>query len=70
MLVSRRGLAPLSWSLDHCGPMTWTVEDNAHMLQAIAGVDAEDPTSVAGPIPHYTAARKTDPSGADWSWCP
>jgi aspartyl-tRNA(Asn)/glutamyl-tRNA(Gln) amidotransferase subunit A len=62
-LVSRRGLAPLSWSLDHCGPMTWTVEDNAHMLQAIAGFDAEDPTSVEGPIPNYTAALKTDAKG-------
>jgi aspartyl-tRNA(Asn)/glutamyl-tRNA(Gln) amidotransferase subunit A len=63
-LVSRRGLAPLSWSLDHCGPMTWTVEDNAHMLQAIAGFDSEDPTSVAGgAVPNYTAALKTDAKG-------
>ncbi|HTM10813.1 MAG TPA: amidase [Verrucomicrobiae bacterium] len=62
-LVSRRGLAPLCWSLDHCGPMTWTVEDNAHMLQAIAGYDAEDPTSVEGPVPNYTAALKTDVKG-------
>src|SRR4051812_21972913 len=51
-LVSRRGLAPLSWSLDHCGPMTWTVEDNAHMLQAIAAYDAEDPTAVEAPVPN------------------
>ncbi len=62
-LVSRRGLAPLSWSLDHCGPMTWTVEDNAHMLQAIAGYDAEDPTAVEGPAPNYAAALKTDVKG-------
>ena len=62
-LVSRRGLAPLSWSLDHCGPMTWTVEDNAHMLQAIAGFDAEDPTSVEGHVANYTAALKTDVKG-------
>lgn len=62
-LVSRRGLAPLCWSLDHCGPMTWTVEDNAHMLQAIAGYDAEDPTSVEGTVANYTAALKTDVKG-------
>jgi aspartyl-tRNA(Asn)/glutamyl-tRNA(Gln) amidotransferase subunit A len=62
-LVSRRGLAPLSWSLDHCGPMTWTVEDNAHMLQAIAGFDAEDPTSVEGHVANYTAALRNDAKG-------
>jgi aspartyl-tRNA(Asn)/glutamyl-tRNA(Gln) amidotransferase subunit A len=55
-LVSRAGLAPLSWSLDHCGPMTWTVEDAAHLLQAIAGHDAKDPTSIDAPVPNYSAA--------------
>jgi aspartyl-tRNA(Asn)/glutamyl-tRNA(Gln) amidotransferase subunit A len=54
--VSRAGLAPLGWSLDHCGPMTRTVEDNAHMLQAIAGYDAEDPTSINAPVPNYSVA--------------
>jgi aspartyl-tRNA(Asn)/glutamyl-tRNA(Gln) amidotransferase subunit A len=58
--VSRRGLAPLSWSLDHCGPMTWTVEDNALMLQAIAGYDRGDPTSINVPVPNYTDALKED----------
>jgi aspartyl-tRNA(Asn)/glutamyl-tRNA(Gln) amidotransferase subunit A len=55
-LVSRAGLAPLSWSLDHCGPMTWTVEDAAHLLQAIAGHDAKDPTSIDALVPNYSAA--------------
>jgi aspartyl-tRNA(Asn)/glutamyl-tRNA(Gln) amidotransferase subunit A len=55
-LVSRTGLAPLSWSLDHCGPMTWTVEDAAHVLQAIAGHDSKDPTSIEAPVPNYSAA--------------
>ncbi|PYR25682.1 MAG: Asp-tRNA(Asn)/Glu-tRNA(Gln) amidotransferase GatCAB subunit A, partial [Acidobacteria bacterium] len=36
-LVSTRGVVPLSWSCDHVGPMTRTVEDNALMLQAIGG---------------------------------
>ncbi|MGH7824850.1 MAG: amidase [Candidatus Binatia bacterium] len=61
--VSRRGLAPLGWSLDHCGPMTWTVEDNAHMLEAVAGYDAEDPTSINVPVPKYTDALKEDVKG-------
>ena len=38
-LVSRRGVMPLSWTLDHVGPMTRTVEDTAILLQAIAGHD-------------------------------
>ncbi|HVO92198.1 MAG TPA: amidase [Terriglobales bacterium] len=54
--VSRYGLAPLSWSLDHCGPMARVVEDLAHMLNAIAGHDAKDPTSSSAPTTDYTAA--------------
>lgn len=52
--VSRYGLAPLSWSLDHCGPMTWVVEDAAHLLQAVAGYDPKDSTSSRAPVPDYT----------------
>src|SRR3990170_1042015 len=48
--ISRHGLAPLSWSLDHCGPMTRVVEDTAHMLNAIAGHDPKDPTSSTVPV--------------------
>ena len=54
--VSRFGVIPLSWSLDHCGPMTWTVEDTALMLQAIAGYDPKDPTSSLAPVPRYVDA--------------
>ena len=61
--VSRHGLAPLSWSLDHCGPMTWVVEDAAHMLQAVAGYDAKDPTSSRAPVPDYSIALKEDIKG-------
>jgi aspartyl-tRNA(Asn)/glutamyl-tRNA(Gln) amidotransferase subunit A len=61
--VSRHGLAPLSWSLDHCGPMAWTVEDTAHMLQAVAGYDPKDPTSVDAPVSDYAAALKEDVKG-------
>ena len=54
--VSRHGLAPLSWSLDHCGPMARAVEDLAHMFNAIAGHDPKDPTSSTMPVIDYTGA--------------
>lgn len=61
--ISRHGLAPLCWSLDHCGPMTWVVEDAAHMLQAVAGYDPKDPTSIRAPVGDYAAALKKDLKG-------
>src|SRR5215472_10523192 len=61
--VSRHGLAPLSWSLDHCGPMARAVEDIAHMLQAIAGHDPKDPTSSSVPVGDYASALRTDVKG-------
>jgi aspartyl-tRNA(Asn)/glutamyl-tRNA(Gln) amidotransferase subunit A len=61
--VSRYGLAPLSWSLDHCGPMARVVEDTAHMLQAIAGHDPKDPTSSAAPVADYGSALREDVKG-------
>src|SRR6202041_1945475 len=54
-LVSRRGVFPLSFTLDHVGPMTRTVADNALMLGVIAGHDRLDPGSAAAPEGHYTA---------------
>jgi len=44
--VSLRGILPLSWNLDHAGPITRKVEDAALMLQVIGGYDEEDPASV------------------------
>ena len=55
-LVSRHGVFPLSWTIDHAGPMTRTVEDCAIMLQAVAGYDPRDPSSVANPGVDYRAA--------------
>ncbi len=52
-LVSRRGVLPLAWTLDHVGPMTRSVRDNAILLQAIAGHDAADPASASVTIPDY-----------------
>jgi aspartyl-tRNA(Asn)/glutamyl-tRNA(Gln) amidotransferase subunit A len=55
-LVSRYGVIPNSFTFDHCGPLTWTVEDSAILLQAIAGYDARDGASVRCTIPDYRAA--------------
>src|SRR5437870_3230448 len=54
-LVSRRGVVPLSWSLDHVGPMTRTVYDAAVLLQAIAGHDPGDPSTRDARVDDYTA---------------
>jgi aspartyl-tRNA(Asn)/glutamyl-tRNA(Gln) amidotransferase subunit A len=55
-LISRMGILPLAFSLDHAGPLAWTAEDNAIMLQAMAGHDPADPGSANHPIPDYRAA--------------
>jgi aspartyl-tRNA(Asn)/glutamyl-tRNA(Gln) amidotransferase subunit A len=54
--VSARGVIPLSWSLDHVGLLTRSVLDAAVLLQAIAGYDARETTSVDRPVPDYAAA--------------
>ena len=61
--VSRYGLAPLSWSLDHCGPMARAVEDLAHMLNVIAGHDPRDPTSSSMAVVDYTGVLREDVKG-------
>jgi len=52
-LVSRRGVIPLAPSLDTAGPMAWTTEDCAILLDAIAGHDPADPASVSVPLPGF-----------------
>jgi aspartyl-tRNA(Asn)/glutamyl-tRNA(Gln) amidotransferase subunit A len=61
--VSRRGVVPLAFSLDHVGPMTRTVRDNALMLQVIAGHDPGDPASADEPVPDYSAMLGQDVRG-------
>ncbi len=61
-LVSTRGVIPLSWSLDHVGPMTRTVADAALLLQVVAGYDSEEITSVRMDVPNYAAALRTRPT--------
>jgi aspartyl-tRNA(Asn)/glutamyl-tRNA(Gln) amidotransferase subunit A len=53
--VSRRGVFPLSWSLDHVGPLTRTVEDAALVLQAVAGPDPGDPSTLGQAVPEFTS---------------
>ena len=62
-LVSRHGLTPLSWSLDHPGPMVRTVEDAALTMNAIAGYDPKDVASANVAVPDYTAALTGDIRG-------
>ena len=53
--VSTCGVLPLAPSLDHVGPMTRCVRDNAIMLQAMAGHDPKDPTSADREVPDFSA---------------
>ena len=51
--ISRYGVVPVSWSLDHVGILVRTVEDAALMLQVMSGEDANDPGSLSGPVPDF-----------------
>lgn len=62
-LVSRFGVLPNSFTFDTCGPMTWTVEDCAIMLQVLAGHDPRDPASADRPVPDYRAELSEDIRG-------
>lgn len=61
--VSRHGVAPLSWSLDHVGSLTRTVEDASIMLQTIAGYDPLDFTSARDAVPDYRASLRGNVRG-------
>ena len=52
-LVSRYGVVPISWTLDHLGPMASTVEDTAILLKVIAGDDRKDRFSASVSVPDY-----------------
>jgi aspartyl-tRNA(Asn)/glutamyl-tRNA(Gln) amidotransferase subunit A len=62
-LVSRVGVFPESWSLDHLGPITRHVEDAALLLGAIAGHDPGDPASPQTAVPDYLEELGGDVSG-------
>lgn len=54
-LVSRHGVYANSFTYDHAGPLTWSVEDCAIMMQTLAGHDVRDPASADRPVPDYRA---------------
>ena len=61
--LSRRGIVPLSFSMDHAGPLTRTVEDCALAMQVLAGFDPADPGSADVPVPDYAAALREGVAG-------
>ena len=66
--VSRAGVFPESWSLDHVGPITKTVEDCAILMNAISGFDPGDPTSSRRAVPDFTSVIRSgarDRGGGD-----
>ena len=62
-LCPRTGILPLAYSMDHAGPMAWTVEDCALLLQAMAGPDPADPASAHRPVPDFLGARRRGVAG-------
>lgn len=62
-LCPRTGILPLSYSLDHAGPLAWTTEDCAILLDAMAGYDASDPACADIPKKNYRAALEGGISG-------
>ena len=54
--VSRRGVFPNTFTMDHCGPLARSAEDIALLLQVIAGFDPDDPGSEDCPVPDYASA--------------
>jgi aspartyl-tRNA(Asn)/glutamyl-tRNA(Gln) amidotransferase subunit A len=61
--VSLRGILPLSWNLDHAGPLTKSVEDAARLLQVLAGYDELDPASVNQPVDDYLSELQAGVGG-------
>ena len=61
--VSRSGVLPLAWSMDHVGPMTRTAADAALMLTVMAGYDPADPSTSVLPVPDYRVALTGDVKG-------
>jgi len=62
-LVSRYGVIPISWTLDHLGPMAKTVEDTAILLNALAGYDPRDGFSAQAPAQDYRAQLRRNIRG-------
>ncbi len=61
--ISLRGILPLSWNLDHAGPLTKTVKDAALLLQVLSGYDELDPASSNVPVPDVLSALEDGVQG-------
>jgi aspartyl-tRNA(Asn)/glutamyl-tRNA(Gln) amidotransferase subunit A len=61
--IPRSGIMPLSWTLDHAGPLTRSALDAALALQVMAGVDPRDPTSASAPVDDYVGGINTGVKG-------
>ncbi len=61
--VSRHGIVPFAWSLDHPGPIAKTVRDAALLLSAVAGPDPRDPSAASQPVPSYAEGLDASPRG-------
>ncbi len=61
--ISRHGVTSLSWSLDHIGPITRTVEDAALVLSALTGPDPRDPAALSAPAVRYRLTEAADLAG-------
>ncbi len=70
--VSRRGVLPNCFTHDHAGPLAWTVEDVAILMNCVAGFDPRDPGCVDLPVPDYTATLAAPVAGmvigVPWRW--
>lgn len=62
-VISRRGVVPLSFTLDHAGPLTRSVEDCALAMQVLAGYDPGDPGSAREAVPDYSADLRKGVAG-------
>lgn len=62
-VISRRGVVPLSFTLDHAGPLTRSVEDCALAMQVLAGHDPGDPGSAREAVPDYSADLRKGVAG-------
>jgi aspartyl-tRNA(Asn)/glutamyl-tRNA(Gln) amidotransferase subunit A len=68
--VPRHGVMPLSWTLDHAGPMARSAADVALMLGVVAGFDDRDPHSLAAPVTDWSAAVGAGVEGLRIGVCP
>jgi aspartyl-tRNA(Asn)/glutamyl-tRNA(Gln) amidotransferase subunit A len=68
--VPRHGVMPLSWTLDHAGPMARSAADVALMLGVVAGFDDRDPASLAAPVTDWSATVGAGVEGLRIGVCP